>query len=283
MSVVQHSDRLFTLRKRNRQNTAAYLAIFIHGGYQPTPPNSNVVGFSRPAFVMEDEEDVTPHLRMQLGAEFVIFPPTVTVPSVVGLNISDALTTLANVSLLGSVTGADAPPDAPFNSVLTQSIAAGTHVGQGAVIALTVQDLTLVPSLVGLTQQAALTALIAANLIGSVTTAVSIPPFGIVLVQSIFPATQVSPNTVVNITVSIGGNGFRVKAVTAGWYQGTYYNVGDVFDLVQAADFSDATLNYEIAGGEYTAGWMIQSAAQLTQDDGQFFFPAVDPNRRYVE
>jgi hypothetical protein len=85
-----------------------------------------------------------------------------------------------------------------------------------------------------------------------------------------------------SLNLTIGGDGFRVCAVAPGWYGGYYLNVGDVFDLAQANDFSDATLNYESAGGEYNGGWMtrVASTTALTQADGSGFLTTA--NRRFV-
>lgn len=81
--------------------------------------------------------------------------------------------------------------------------------------------------------------------------------------------------------------GFRCRAVSAGVYAGAYYWPGDVFDIVQAADFSDATINYQIGGSEYAAGWMVRvsSTTPLFQTiTNQLYpmFPPIDPNRRFV-
>lgn len=285
--IEVHEERIPNTLRLIQQRGRAYVAFFLGGGYRPTPPNPNVVGVA--SWVLDEtrfEEYFEYHsYKPQIALEVFVFPPTVVVPNVIGLDVQDALTALGNVFLLGTVSLQDLDLSVPYNTVNKQSIAAGTSVGQGTIVNLVAQDLTIVPNVMGLPKAAALAAINAAFLQSAVLTQVSIPPLGVVLLQSLLPGTGALANTVVTITISISGDGFRVQAVTAGWYNGTYYNVGDVFDLLHAADFSDSTLNYEIAGGEYTAGWMIQvnPATPLTQDDGNAFFPAVDPNRRFVD
>lgn len=81
----------------------------------------------------------------------------------------------------------------------------------------------------------------------------------------------------------------RVRAATAGVYQGVYHEAGDVFDITSNF-FSDATQNYQGGGGEYAPGWMISvgfGVPLLTQrtsgiDSVAPQFPWVDPNRRFV-
>lgn len=49
----------------------------------------------------------------------------------------------------------------------------------------------------------------------------------------------------------------RVQAVKGGWYNGAYYQVGDVFDLLLPSDFSDASVNYAGSNaGVQQFGWM---------------------------
>jgi hypothetical protein len=79
--------------------------------------------------------------------------------------------------------------------------------------------------------------------------------------------------------------GFRVMAVTAGQYGGYFYQPGDVFDIVAAADFSDSSINYQAAGGDYVLGWMVKvpSTTPLSQAAVlQQFFVIPDPNRRFI-
>lgn len=79
----------------------------------------------------------------------------------------------------------------------------------------------------------------------------------------------------------------RVMAVSAGYYQGEFYNAGDVFDLQSAADYSDSTQNAQPNGSEYAPGWMITVPAstplyQWESATPYPAFPAVDPARRFV-
>lgn len=282
---VQH-ERITTLSRRNRQAAAAYLALFSGGGYRPTPPNPNVVPYLFPAFEDQRREDEYVRFgRVSIPLSLFVVPDTVAVPLVTGIDAQAALSLLANVSLSGTVTPQDLPLGFGYNVVATQSIPAGTPVGQGTIVNLTVQDLTVIPEVEGLTQAAAQAAISAAFLASIIVTKVSIPPLGVVIDQSPDSGAGVPANTVVTLTVSIDGDGFRCQAVTAGWYNDEFRNPGDVFDILQASDFSDYTLNYEIAGGEYNVGWMKQvpQSTPLTQDDGSGFLVTYDPNRRFVE
>lgn len=79
----------------------------------------------------------------------------------------------------------------------------------------------------------------------------------------------------------------RVTAVSAGTYQGRYYNAADVFDLLQAGDYSDSTLNAQPGGGEWAPGWMLSVVAstplyQWVSATVYPAFPAVDAPRRFV-
>ena len=81
--------------------------------------------------------------------------------------------------------------------------------------------------------------------------------------------------------------GFRVQAVTAGYYNGVFYNAGDVFDILKAGDFSDSTVNYEMGGGIWAVGWMTQVPLTTPLYNAEIqafypFYPFVDPNRRFV-
>ena len=57
--------------------------------------------------------------------------------------------------------------------------------------------------------------------------------------------------------------GFRVQAVTAGFYGNDYKDEGDVFDLASANDFSDATVSYVSPTNPDVAlyGWMLKVPA----------------------
>jgi hypothetical protein len=55
----------------------------------------------------------------------------------------------------------------------------------------------------------------------------------------------------------------RVQAVAAGFYNGSYRNIGDVFDLLQVADFADSIASFVPAGNpDYPVyGWMLSVPA----------------------
>jgi hypothetical protein len=82
--------------------------------------------------------------------------------------------------------------------------------------------------------------------------------------------------------------GFRVQAVTAGWYGGYYYQAGDVFDLLSGTDFSDSTQTYQgPLSGTSGVGWMLQVPQstplyQFETSEPIPSFPSNDPNRRFV-
>jgi hypothetical protein len=75
---------------------------------------------------------------------------------------------------------------------------------------------------------------------------------------------------------------FRVRAVTSGWYNGTYYQPGDVFDLLKSTDFSDYTVNYGPLSATQQFGWMLKVtpttplfSAEASQPTP--IYPIVDP------
>lgn len=280
--VETRYDRIKTLRRRNAQNGAAYLLFFRGGGYIPTPPNSSIVPYVSPAFDIEEEEYFAPK---RVLTPLFLFPSLVTVPNLVGLDLLTALTVLSNATLSATIVYQDMPLTIPYNQVNAQSIVAGTLALSGTNVTLTIQGLTIVPNVVGMTISAAQAVLSVAFLTSATIQQVAVYPPGTVFLQDLLPGTGVHVNTVVTLTVAIAGDGFRVQAVTSGFYGGMFRNPGDVFDLLQASDFSDSTLNYEIAGNEVTFGWMLQvaPATSLTLPDGSSFLITADPNRRFVE
>ena len=52
----------------------------------------------------------------------------------------------------------------------------------------------------------------------------------------------------------------RVQAISSGFYQGDYKDIGDVFDLANTGDLSDSTVSQVPAGNpDYPVyGWMLQ-------------------------
>lgn len=82
--------------------------------------------------------------------------------------------------------------------------------------------------------------------------------------------------------------GFRVTAVTAGWYLNVFRTPGDVFDLIFAADFSDSTIDYQPASsGTVGFGWMARvpqntPLVNWLEMNNAPYLPPQDPNRRFV-
>ena len=109
-----------------------------------------------------------------------------------------------------------------------------------------------VPSLIGQSQAAATASILAAGLIlGTVTNAGAI-----VVSQNPAAGTQVALGSAVNFTMSFA----RVQAASAGFYGGSFRNIGDVFDVVNASEFqSSAVSTVPIGNPLYPLfGWMTQ-------------------------
>ena len=83
-------------------------------------------------------------------------------------------------------------------------------------------------------------------------------------------------------------DGFRVMAVTAGWYLNVFRTPGDVFDLQFAADFSDSSIDYQPpSSGTVGYGWMTRVAPNTPlvnwlDDNNAPYLPPQDPNRRFI-
>lgn len=92
------------------------------------------------------------------------------------------------------------------------------------------------------------------------------------------------------ITTEGGTTTIRVQAVTDGEYGGQFYEAGDVFDLLSAADFSDSTVNYGPNSGTVQLGWMMQVASSTPLYQARTsgltsvgtYFPVNDGSRRTV-
>lgn len=280
-------ERIPSTRRANQLLLGRYLVLLANQPLPPPPPNPNVVSLRLAALFdhVRYQREEYPRLSNKWAKyAALLFPPTTTVPNLIGRQLSDALTLLANATLTGAFVELPADPSIPYHQVTTQDTPAGTPLGQGTVINFTVQSLTNIPNVIGEGIGNAQLDIIAAFLIFQTFFEVSSQPPGRVIRQS--PLSGAVPaGTQVTLFAAEAGDGFRVKAVTAGLYAGQYYQPGDVFDLIVSSDYSDSTLNYESGGGEYSPGWMIQVPANtpLTQDDGNASFPAVDPNRRFVE
>lgn len=81
--------------------------------------------------------------------------------------------------------------------------------------------------------------------------------------------------------------GFRVMAVTSGWYGDQFRTQGDVFDLVDGHDFSNYQVNYGPYAETNQFGWMMQVPASTPLFDWLSsnvapYLPPQDPLRRTV-
>lgn len=135
-------------------------------------------------------------------------PPTTTVPALVGLQLTDAMTQAAAAQLV--VVSSETESTAAPGQVLTQSPAAGTVVAPYSTVTLTVAKAAVpvtstVPSIAGQTEAAALSALSAAQLVaGTRTEAHAVAAAGTVTAQSPAAGTQVAIGSAVAYTVSLG-------------------------------------------------------------------------------
>lgn len=81
--------------------------------------------------------------------------------------------------------------------------------------------------------------------------------------------------------------GFRVMAVTAGYYLGVYRTAGDVFDIIQASDFSDSTVDYQINSNNVGYGWMARvppgtPLVNWLDSNNAPYLPPQDPLRKFI-
>jgi hypothetical protein len=109
-----------------------------------------------------------------------------------------------------------------------------------------------VPSLLGLSQAAATSAIVAAGLILSTVTNTG----AIVVSQSPVAGTQVALGSSVNFTMSYA----RVQAASPGFYGGQFRNIGDVFDVINASEFQSSAVSTVPVGNPLYPlyGWMTQ-------------------------
>jgi beta-lactam-binding protein with PASTA domain len=137
-------------------------------------------------------------------------PAQVAVPNVVGLTQTAANSAIIAAGLSrGEGDSTASSTTVPAGSVISQAPAAGTQVTVGSVVALVISTglpQVAVPSVVGLTQSAATTAITGAGLtVGTVTTATSTTvPAGSVISQSPVGGTQVNIGSAVSLVVSSG-------------------------------------------------------------------------------
>ncbi len=128
------------------------------------------------------------------------------VPNVVGRTQNEAQKAITTAGLtVGTVTMVNSATVA-LGKVISQNPGAGTNVVPGSAVALVVSQGTAVPSVVGLTQSSAQTALIAAGLtVGTVTTANSeTVPSGTVMSQTPVAGIKVTPGSSVTLVISSG-------------------------------------------------------------------------------
>lgn len=81
--------------------------------------------------------------------------------------------------------------------------------------------------------------------------------------------------------------GFYVQAVSAGFYDGRFRTPGDIFLLLNGADFSDSTVDYQPPSSNTVGyGWMARTTSQQVfdwlQSNGSPYLPPTDPNRRFI-
>jgi beta-lactam-binding protein with PASTA domain len=136
-------------------------------------------------------------------------PPPGTVPNVVGLTQAAATTAITNASLVvGAVTQQSSTSVAAGN-VISQSVAPGQVLTAGSAVDLVVSNgppLVAVPTVTGLTQAAATSAITGASLVaGTITQESSATvPSGSVISQTPSAGTQAAVGSAVNLVVSSG-------------------------------------------------------------------------------
>jgi hypothetical protein len=193
--------------------------------------------------------------------------PTTTVPNVVGLPQVDAEAAILAANLVvGSITTASSPT-VPAGSVISQDPVAGTTVFEGTAVNLVISTgpgtvLIDVPDVTGLTQSAAESAILAANLtVGTVTTASSpTVPAGSVISQNPVACTAcVSAGTAVDLVVSTGP---AAVAVTASWVRlQSPVNTGQTGWVIYRVINNDTTA---------VSGTTALTASDGTSDAGSF-------------
>jgi beta-lactam-binding protein with PASTA domain len=154
-----------------------------------------------------------------------------TVPNVIGETQTAATSAITGAGLiLGTVTSGFDSMTAGL--VYSQSPAAGTSVSPGSAvdIVLSLGPPDTVPNIIGLTQAAAVAAIVAADLtVGSVTSAFSALPAGLVFSQTPIAGSTVVEGMAVSFIVSLGTMELTVPNVvgqTASQAEATLTNVG---------------------------------------------------------
>jgi eukaryotic-like serine/threonine-protein kinase len=177
-------------------------------------------------------------------------PLLVTVPDVVGETQAVATELLVRADLtVGSIT--EEPSDeVEEGRVIRQDPGADSEVEEGTAVDLVIssgEELVTVPRLVGLSENDALAALRAADLVLGTTTEEEDPDSDprTVLDQSPAPGDEVAPGTAVDITVSVGIEQVRVPRVVN-------FSENNALDTIRNADLepSIADREFSIAVGE---------------------------------
>ena len=193
--------------------------------------------------------------------------PAATVPNVVGQQLSSATASIYAADL-GDCTVREFDP-APLNQVIAQQPDAGTKVGQGTIVTLTVSDGRLVPAVVGQQLSAAKTSIQDAYLsVGTVTRQFDPASFDQVIGQHPDAGTKVSQGTAVTLTVSDGRLvpavvGQQLSAAKTS-IQDAYLSVGTVTRQFDPASFDQVIGQHPDAGTKVSQG----TAVTLTVSDG---------------
>jgi serine/threonine-protein kinase len=133
----------------------------------------------------------------------------IAIPSVVGLTVADAKAEIAHLGLASDVTQQDFSEDVEKGLVLTSIPGGGGHLSKGGVVHLVLskgKERILIPTLSGLTQDAATAALINAGLkIGNISQAFDMKVAADLVVDGVPTAgTPVRRNSVVDLVISKG-------------------------------------------------------------------------------
>jgi beta-lactam-binding protein with PASTA domain len=171
-----------------------------------TAPNAAVPA----GLVFEQAPDAGAQVRAGGSVSLVISSgaPQVSVPDVVGVPQNTAIAEIVGADLVATVTMTPSSTVAA-GFVISQAPGSGAQVDAGSTVVLTVSSgpaQVPVPNVVGLTQDAATTAILGASLsIGTVTTTPSstVPP-GSVISQSPVAGTQANSGSAVALVVSLG-------------------------------------------------------------------------------
>ena len=159
-----------------------------------------------PAAGSSAAKDSAVALTVSLGPEPVTM---VTVPNVVGMTKTSAKSAISDASLVTGLIFTDYSPTVPAGSVMAQYPLAGASVPEGYEVLLTVSlgpEMTTVPTVVGLAQADAGTAIVDADLIvGTISQAYSSTvAAGNVISQSPVAGSSVAKGSAVSLTVSLG-------------------------------------------------------------------------------